>query len=155
LANAVSLFSRTLVDLPGLIHSANKNQSETDIELIKSLVQQYISEERTIVLAVISAKNDFANQIILKNCREFDPKGARTLGIITKPDFLYYGSDNEHTWLDLAQNRNILLELGWHILRNRTDTEHHFSSMERNQKERSFFGAGNYAALPNRMKGIA
>ncbi|CAI7626512.1 unnamed protein product [Penicillium pancosmium] len=56
----------TLVDLPGLIHSANKNQSENDIELTKSLVQQYTSEARTIVLAVISAKNDFANQIIFE-----------------------------------------------------------------------------------------
>ena len=58
---------RTLVDLPGLIHASNKSQSEDDVDLIKSLVDKYISEARTIILAVISAKNDYANQIILKN----------------------------------------------------------------------------------------
>lgn len=59
----------TLVDLPGLIHSSNKSQSEQDVELIRSLVNDYIAEERTIILAVISAKNDYANQVILQNCR--------------------------------------------------------------------------------------
>ncbi|EGD94406.1 hypothetical protein TESG_01924 [Trichophyton tonsurans CBS 112818] len=71
----------TLVDLPGLIHSANKSQSDEDVELIKSLVESYISQKRTIILAVISAKNDYANQVILKNCRLFDPNGARTIGV--------------------------------------------------------------------------
>jgi GTP-binding protein EngB required for normal cell division len=101
----------TLIDLPGLIHSSNKSQSEEDIELIKSLVEDYISKHRTIILAVISAKNDYANQIILKMCRKFDPKGARTLGIITKPDYLRPNSDKEAVWLDLAQNRDVYLNL--------------------------------------------
>ena len=46
----------TLVDLPGLIMSANNQQTEEDIKLIHELVQDYISEKRTIMLAVISAK---------------------------------------------------------------------------------------------------
>ncbi|PGH20399.1 hypothetical protein AJ80_03544 [Polytolypa hystricis UAMH7299] len=144
----------TLVDLPGLIHSANKSQSEEDVELIKSLVQDYISEERTIVLAVISAKNDYANQVILKNCRKYDPKGARTLGVITKPDYLRPGSQNESAWLDLAQNRDIYFELGWHVLKNRDEGEAQLSFVERNSKERVFFDSGSYRALPQRMKGI-
>jgi GTP-binding protein EngB required for normal cell division len=112
---------RTLIDLPGLIHSSNKAQSDEDVELIKSLVKDYISKQRTIMLAVVSAKNDYANQIILKMCREFDTKGARTVGIITKPDFLRPNSDNEATWLDLARNKDIFFELGWHLLKNRAD----------------------------------
>ena len=56
-------------------------------------------------MAVVSAKNDYANQIILKKCRDVDPKGHRTLGIITKPDYLTAGSDNESNWLDLALNK--------------------------------------------------
>lgn len=63
--------------------------------LIKPLVENYASKQRTIILAVISANNDYADQIILKMCRDFDPKGARTLGIITKPDYLRPNSDNE------------------------------------------------------------
>ena len=144
----------TLVDLPGLIHSANKSQSNADVELIKSIVQDYISNERTIILAVVSAKNDYANQVILERCRNIDPKGSRTLGIITKPDFLRAGSENEKTWLDLAQNKDIYFELGWHILKNRSDDERNLSFTERNLKEAVFFDTGNYKQLPPHMVGV-
>ena len=144
----------TLIDLPGLIHTSNKSQSEEDVKLIKSLVQDYISKQRTIMLAVVSAKNDYANQIILKMCREFDTKGARTLGIITKPDFLRPGSENESIWLELAGNKDIFFELGWHLLKNRADDQHSISFAQRNLEEQAFFKAGNYASLPRGMMGV-
>lgn len=53
----------TLVDLPGLILAANKMQSEEDVKLIHELVNDYLSEKRTIMLAVVSAKDDYANQV--------------------------------------------------------------------------------------------
>lgn len=143
-----------MIDLPGLIHASNKSQSEEDVELIKSLVKDYISKQRTIMLAVVSAKNDYANQIILKMCREFDTKGARTLGIITKPDFLRPGSENESTWLDLARNKDIFFELGWHLLKNRADDQHSISFLQRNLEEQAFFKAGNYATLPRSTMGV-
>jgi uncharacterized protein YdcH (DUF465 family) len=117
-------------------------------------VDSYISEERTICLAVISAKNDYANQIILKNCREYDPQGSRTLGIITKPDDLHPGSENERLWLDLARNKDVYFELGWHMLRNRGDGQHHLSVAERNSNESHFFKQGNYRSLPQGITGI-
>lgn len=143
----------TLVDLPELIHSANKSQSNADVELIKNIVHDYISNERTIILAVISAKNDYTNQVILKRCREIDPKGSRTLRIITKSDFLRPGSENEKTWLDLAQNNNAYFELGWHMLKNRADDEMTLSFEERNTKERIFFSTGSYRDLLSHMTG--
>lgn len=109
----------TLVDLPGLIQSANKMQTEADVKLIHSLVGDYLAEKRTVMLAVISAKDDYANQAILTKCREVDKDGKRTLGIVTKPDYLRPGSANEQIWLNLAQNRDVYFELGWHILKNR------------------------------------
>jgi hypothetical protein len=143
-----------LIDLPGLIHASNKSQSEEDVELIKSLVKDYISKQRTIMLAVVSAKNDYANQIILKMCREFDTKGARTLGIITKPDFLRPDSENESTWLDLARNKDIYFELGWHFLKNRADDQHSISFTQRNLEEQAFFKAKNCASLSRSMMGV-
>ena len=147
-------FDSTLIDLPGLIHFSNRSQSEEDIELIKSLVRDYISRQRTIMLAVISAKNDYANQIILKMCREFDTTGSRTLGIITKPDFLRPGSENEAAWLDLARNKDIVFELGWHLLKNRADDQHSISFAQRNVEEQVFFQKGNYKSLPQHMMGV-
>jgi len=41
---------------------------------------------RSIVLAMVSAKNDHALQIILKQAKDVDPKGLQTRGLITKPD---------------------------------------------------------------------
>jgi GTPase SAR1 family protein len=144
----------TLVDLPGLIHSENKMQSKEDVELIKALVDEYISNKRTIIMAVVSAKNDYANQIILKKCRDVDPKGQRTIGIITKPDFLEPGSDNEQSWIDLAENKDIFFELGWHILKNRSEKEAAKSFAERNAAEKLFFSQGRYKNLPSHILGI-
>jgi hypothetical protein len=72
---------------------------------------------RTIILAVVSAKNDYANQIILDHCRKIDGQGRRTIGIITKPDFLREGTDNELAWIELALNKDIYVERGWHMLK--------------------------------------
>ena len=114
------------------------------MELIHGLVGEYITNPRTIILAVVSAKNDYANQIILKKCRDVDPKGSRTLGVITKPDFLRPASDNEATWIDLARNQDIYFELGWHMLKNRGDNES-CSFEGRNSLEQTFFSQGAYA----------
>lgn len=118
------------------------------------MVQDYISNERTIILAVISAKNDYANQIILDKARGVDPDGTRTLGIITKPDFLRPGSDNERDWIDLAQNKDIFFELGWHIVKNRADGELHLSFQERNEAEALFFSTGRYGELDRSILGV-
>jgi GTPase SAR1 family protein len=48
----------TIVDLPGLIHSETKHQKASDVELIQEVVQSYMREPRSIILAVVSAKND-------------------------------------------------------------------------------------------------
>ncbi|EME83982.1 uncharacterized protein MYCFIDRAFT_187187 [Pseudocercospora fijiensis CIRAD86] len=143
----------TLVDLPGLILSANKEQSEADVKLIHALVGDYIAEKRTIMLAVISAKNDYANQGILNKCKEVDAGGQRTLGIITKPDYLRTAS-SEATWINLAQNNNIYFELGWHMLKNRTEDEMDSTFESRNASERAFFSSGQYRDLPDTDKGI-
>jgi hypothetical protein len=144
----------TLVDLPGLIHSANRMQSDEDVKLIQELVLDYMKNPRTIILAVITAKNDYANQIVLKHCQTIDPTGHRTLGIITKPDTLTEGTANQRSWLDLAQNRDIYFELGWHMVKNRSDLEGSKSFSQRNTAERQFFSKGAYLDLPSHCKGI-
>lgn len=109
----------TLVDLPGLIHTATQEQTSKDIDLIRDLVLEYLREGRTMMLAVVSAKNDYANQGIIEMCRKVDPQGARTLAIVTKPDCLKANSRSERLWLNLVQNKNVYFHLGWHILKNR------------------------------------
>ncbi|EAQ87695.1 hypothetical protein CHGG_04314 [Chaetomium globosum CBS 148.51] len=85
----------TMVDLPGLFLAGNKDQSEEDAALVNNLVLSYMKNPRTIILAVVSAKNDFALQQVTLHARALDPNGIRTLGLITKPDTLDQGSDSE------------------------------------------------------------
>jgi hypothetical protein len=95
-----------MVDLPALFLAGNKDQSTEDSELVKSLVLRYMRKLRSIILAVVSAKSDFALQQVTQHARAVDPKGDRTLGLITKPDTLDKGSDSERFFIELAQNKD-------------------------------------------------
>ena len=144
----------TLVDLPGLIHAENKQQSAADVQLVKALIKSYVANTRSIILAVVSAKNDYANQIVTKLAREVDPRGMRTLGIITKPDTLHVGSDNERAFLDLARNEDVYFRLGWHVLMNRDYVNKDCSVEERDQAEREFLSRGVWTSLPHSSRGV-
>ncbi|GAM89858.1 hypothetical protein ANO11243_078980 [Dothideomycetidae sp. 11243] len=143
----------TLVDLPGLIHSSTKTQSPEDVELIRHLAGEYMKEKRTIILAVVSAKNDYANQIVLSKARDLKAED-RTLGIITKVDALRAGSADETSWINLAQNMDVYFTLGWHMLRNRSPEEMSSSLAKRDEEEARFFSRGKYCELDRDMLGI-
>ena len=48
----------TVVDLPGLIAVVNEQQTEDDVQAVHSLVDSYVENSRTIILAVVQANND-------------------------------------------------------------------------------------------------
>ncbi|KAI9894518.1 MAG: hypothetical protein M1814_001872 [Vezdaea aestivalis] len=145
----------TLVDLPGLIHVRNKSQTAADIELVRSLVCQYMKNPRSIILAIITAKNDYANQIVLQHAKKHDPRENRTMGIITKPDTLLRNSESEKI-INLAQNKEIQLKLGWHVLKNidtgRADNGPHSS---RDDQEQDWFEKSNFRTLSQNSRGIS
>lgn len=107
---------------------------------------------RTIILAVVSAKNDAANQIILSLFKEFDRTGSRTLGIITKPDCM--SAEDTQQWFDLALNKEVFLERGWHMIKNWTDPNVRYTAKQRNDAENDFFNNGRFTELPRNMVGI-
>jgi GTPase SAR1 family protein len=144
----------TIVDLPGLIHSETKHQSASDIEKIQSMVQKYMKESRSIILAIVSAKNDYANQIVLELARKADPTGTRTLGVITKPDKLVAGTNNEDDFIQLAKNKEVELRLGWHVLKNMDSDLGTWTLAERDDKETKFFSEGAWIGLPESSVGI-
>ncbi|KAL6800376.1 P-loop containing nucleoside triphosphate hydrolase protein [Trichoderma sp. SZMC 28012] len=144
----------TIVDLPGLIHSETKNQSASDVHLITQIVKSFMSKQRSIILAVISAKNDYANQIVLKLARDTDPRGLRTLGIITKPDTLAADSTSEKSYISLAKNLDVVFRLGWHVLRNRDTDADKWTLAQRDVQEKEFFSKSAWSALPESSLGI-
>jgi len=144
----------TLVDLPGLVQTETKGVTEEDVQLVTEITDHYISQPRTICLAVVSASNDYANQGILKKVRKVDPEGDRTLGIITKPDRLSPGSGSEQAFLGLARNEDIFFKLGWHVLKNRSFEEGSSSFEQRNFSEITYFRKSNFSTLPKECVGI-
>jgi GTP-binding protein EngB required for normal cell division len=144
----------TLVDLPGLYQAGSKSQSDADAKVVTSLVSSYMENERSIILAVVSAKNDFNNQVITSLARRIDLLGQRTLGLITKPDTLHPGSESEGFYVRLAQNTEVSFKLGWHVLRNRDYPERNLSLTERNRKEKEFFEKGVWTAVHANHLGV-
>ncbi|KAN0119549.1 P-loop containing nucleoside triphosphate hydrolase protein [Hyaloscypha variabilis] len=146
----------TLVDLPGLIHFSETNSKTTgDVELVHNLVSGYLGSARSIILAVVSAKNDLNNQIILRNARKVDPQGLRTLGIITKPDLLIKGSKSEEAFIALARNEEVKFSLGWHVVKNLDSAKTQNQQDSRDQQETLFFEESNFNRLPARDVGIS
>ncbi|WEW59424.1 hypothetical protein PRK78_004896 [Emydomyces testavorans] len=144
----------TLVDLPGVVHSETRQHSSSDVAMISSLVNSFMANRRSIILAVVSAKNDLANQIVTKLARNHDPKGLRTLGVITKPDMLHAGSENEQGFVSLARNQDVVFRLGWHVLRNRDYQTRNCTTEERDEQEKEFFSKGVWSSLPPSILGI-
>ncbi|KAK3072097.1 hypothetical protein LTR53_007446 [Teratosphaeriaceae sp. CCFEE 6253] len=111
-------------------------QSKEDVDLIRGLVDDYIKEKRTIVSTPYHGRRVGEKRLRKpdhpKEFRDNDPKGNRTIGIITKPDSLEPDSGDEASWIEPAENKDIFFELGWHILKNRSDKEASKSFAERN-----------------------
>jgi GTP-binding protein EngB required for normal cell division len=144
----------TIVDLPGLFRAGNSDQSMDDAATVRKMVHSYMGRPRSIILAVVSAKSDFALQEVTEFARELDPKGTRTLGLITKPDTLDPGSDSEAAYLKLAQNKDVVFRLGWHVLKNRSYQMREASSAERDNAEKDFFAKGVWVSMEPKHLGV-
>ncbi|KAF5006183.1 hypothetical protein FDECE_7424 [Fusarium decemcellulare] len=145
----------TLVDLPGLVRVANRDQSESDIQTIEALSDRYMKSSRTIILAVIGGNNDYVQAPILKKARYFDPSGSRTIGVLTKPDMTErIGLEEKFIELVTNKDQENNFKLGWYVLLNPGPGERFQTAEERAQREADFFTRGKWAALPPHMWGI-
>ncbi|BCS04210.1 dynamin family protein [Aspergillus luchuensis] len=144
----------TLVDLPGLYYSVSQDQSLQGIRVVRTLTEKYMKNKRSIILAVISAKADYHLQEVLNIAERFDPKRERTLGIITQPDTLEPDSEEEKTYLQFVSNEKIRLQLGWHVLRNRSFETRDIPDDARDAREKEFFSQGRWSSLSRNSVGI-
>ncbi|KAJ2967000.1 hypothetical protein NQ176_g9880 [Zarea fungicola] len=132
----------SVVDLPGLISVANEEQSEEDVDAVYEMVNTYLQSSRTIILAVLQASNDMANQAIIKLARKHDPEGQRTVGIITKADLINEGAESRIALV--ARNEDtIKLKLGFFLLKNPSpvELEAGISVETRSRRELQFFAS--------------
>ncbi|KAF5709087.1 dynamin family [Fusarium mundagurra] len=124
----------TIIDVPGMFRVAGDGTTKDDMEMVNNLVRKYIKDERTIILAVLPSNVDIATQEILQLAEEFDKKGERTLGILTKPD-LVTEKGAQDAVCDLVQGKRRPLTLGYYIVRNRGADD---AKVEHHQLEQTF-----------------
>ncbi|KAK4952403.1 hypothetical protein LTR10_009209 [Elasticomyces elasticus] len=144
----------TLVDLPGLVHADIENRNSGDERRIRELVSSYLRKPRTIVLAVVSALYDLQLQEVIKFVRSSSAVEERTLAIITKPDRLEAGSDDEKAKIKLAKGETIRTGYGWHVLRNLPHEDADRSAAHRDVIESSFFANSAWSRLTSRDLGV-
>uniref|UniRef100_A0A669BQZ8 Interferon-induced GTP-binding protein Mx n=1 Tax=Oreochromis niloticus TaxID=8128 RepID=A0A669BQZ8_ORENI len=129
----------TLIDLPGIARVAVKGQPENIGDQIKRLIQMFITKQETISLVVVPCNVDIATTEALKMAQQVDPEGERTLGILTKPDLVDKGT--EENVLEIVHNEVIYLNKGYMIVKCRGQKEitDKVSLTEALEKEEMFF----------------
>ncbi len=109
----------TVIDVPGIFRITTNNvTTETDKSMVRNMVQKYIRDGQTIILAVLPCVVDIATQEILALAEQYDPTGQRTLGILTKPDLLRETS-GKNVVCGLVRGEKRPLNLGYHLVRSR------------------------------------
>lgn len=77
----------SLIDLPGYIQVVGRDQPPELKEKISALCEKYIRAPN-VILAISAADVDLANSTALRASRRMDPRGERTIGVITKMDLV-------------------------------------------------------------------
>tara|TARA_B100000925_G_C22009054_1_gene475235 strand:- start:2417 stop:4357 length:1941 start_codon:yes stop_codon:yes gene_type:complete len=131
----------SLVDLPGLtmVACTDKGQPKDIKDRIRNLVGNYISNKESIILAVMPARTDIEADIALDLIKEHDPRGERSVGILTKVDLMNEGTDITHL-LDNNVSKDLQLDLGYFGIRNRNKVESEtISALEGLKAENEYF----------------
>ena len=128
----------SVIDVPGIFRTPTEGlTTKDDMSIVRRMVHRYIENSSTIILAVIPANVDIATQEILTMADDVDPTGQRTLGVITKPDLVDEGAEQEV--MDLVLGRRKRLNLGYFIVRNRGQKDQGTSTEDRHRQEADFF----------------
>ena len=144
-----------LINLPDLIHFKNKKQSVHDVKLAHKLMKSYMKDQWSIILAVVSAINEFANQIMLKKTHEINSYGKYTIDIIMKPNTLHIRIILKKKFLALAQNKNVKFEHEWYVVKNLNLRAGKGEIKNRDSEESLFFQKSNFKSLPSCNIGIS
>jgi Dynamin family/Dynamin central region len=108
----------TLIDLPGIVRSTGKGESETLSQDVQSLIDDYLKNSRCVILAVHPVNVDFHNSQIMDEAKKVDPEAKRTLPVLTKPDIIDKGAEGGVKELLLGE-KTVGFERGFHMVKGR------------------------------------
>lgn len=104
-----NMLNLTLVDLPGLTKVAVDGQPAEIVKQIRDMNLDIIREENCLILAVTPADISFANSDALELAKIVDPKGVRTIGVMTKLDKMDKGTNA----CEILKNKKSPLQHGY------------------------------------------
>ncbi len=141
--NSPNVPTLSLIDLPGLTSIAclDKGQSPDIKNQLRQMVGSYIKSERALILLVMASRSDLEVDQAFDLVKEYDPKGQRTIGVLTKPDLMSTGTDIT----DYLNSRNISeslrLKHGYYVLKNRgpDSAEQALTSKQVTEHESTYF----------------
>lgn len=141
----------TIIDVPGIFRNPHGIITRHDMAMVRSMVERYVRDRRTIIIAVLPSNVDIATQEILSLAEDHDPDGERTLGVFTKPDTVTERS-GKNVICDLVLGRKKPLTLGYYVVRNRgSDEDPATTAAEREL----MFNAAPWDSLPRDRVGVA
>jgi hypothetical protein len=130
----------TIIDVPGIFRvSSPPFTTDNDVDLVRNMVEFYIKNSRTIILAVLPSNVDITTQEILKMAEKADPGGVRTMGVLTKPDLVTEVA-TQKAIKDLVLGKGKQLRLGYCVVKNRSADDARSTVFERLAQEVAFFG---------------
>ena len=134
----------TLIDLPGIVRATGRGESETLSPDIQALIDEYMKNDRCIILAVHPSNVDFHNSQIMRDAKKADPQTRRTLPVLTKPDLIDVGAEGGVVDL-LLGNKTDGFEHGFHMVKGRgqSDLDSKVSIRGGLSKEERFFETKN------------
>lgn len=97
----------SMIDLPGYIQVSGKDQPIELKQKIADLCDKYI-QPPNVILAISAADVDLANSTALRASRRVDPRGERTIGVITKMDLV-----DANRGVEILSDRKYPLRLGY------------------------------------------
>ena len=144
----------TVIDLPGITRIPLQGSDQgKDIEKVtKKMALRYVKDPRTIILAVVPANADITTSDALQMARDLDPKGIRTIGVITKVDIMDKGTNAKRMLL----GQEVPLRLGYVAVKNRSqqDINDKMRVHKALAEERMFFSSHSvYSTLPQENLG--
>lgn len=131
------------------------SQDRGAVTQVRDLIQSYMQQERTIVLVVVPCTQDVATNEALEWANRYDPSGERTIGVMTKPDLVDRGAEDEV--VKVLTNQRKPLTLGYVMVRNRSQMEvnENISAAETRRREMAFFESSPvYSKVDRKLLGV-
>jgi len=146
----------TVIDLPGVtrIPLQGSDQSEDIEKITKGMALRYVKDPRTIILCVIPANADMTTSDGLQMAKQVDPKGVRTIGVITKIDIMDKGTNAKN----MIMGHEVPLRLGYVGVKNRNQQDINtnkrvFAALD---EEKIYFSSHKvYSTMPQHLLGTS